>query len=287
MFSELLVLVGVLGFAYIGYKDLKTTEFPDWVPYGMIAATVAIKLFAAVFTNDYSILSVSVINGLLLLGIGYIMYLAGSWADGDAFALGALGFLFPINTGLFNPAYFLPLPIMLMSNVFVLGGVYMVFYAFALGVKNAWVFAELKKDVFKNANKLAFALLSVAVFAFGATYLMAKSLGIAPGAALLSIPAGFFAYSALLLLLWRYVKIIDQKIFVRRIHASKLRYGDIPAVMKQLRMPDPALIKKLRAKGGYIKIKEGVRFIPVFLVAFLFTVVYGDAIYWILSLMVR
>lgn len=287
MFDILLVVIGVAGFAYTGYKDLKTTEFPDWVPYGMIAAAVAVKFASAFLINDYSVLSASVINGALLLGIGYILYLVGSWADGDAFALGALGFLFPLRTGLFNATHFLPLPLMLISNVFLLGGIYMVVYSLVVGVKNPWVFSDLKKDIVKNANRLALALLGIAAFAFGSTYVMAKSMGIEPSAALLSVPAGFLVYSAFLLLLWRYVKIIDQKVFIKKIHASKLRYGDIPVVMKQLKMPDPALIRKLRAKGGYVKIKEGVRFTPVFLMAFLFTVVYGDAIYWVLTAMTR
>ncbi len=287
MFDIALILVGLFGFAYTGYKDLKTTEFPDWVPYSMIIAAVLIKLVNSVTANDFSILTDSLINGLLLFGIGYILYLVGSWADGDAFVIGALGFLFPLKTVLFSPTYFLPLPLMLISNVFFFGGIYMLVYAFALGFKNAWIFGDLKKDLVKNSKKFVFALLSIAIFAFGATYLMANSFGIKPDAALLSVPAGFVVYSIFILLLWRYVKIIDQKIFVKKIPASKLRYGDIPVTAKLLRMPDPALIRKLRAKGGYVKIKEGVRFTPVFLIAFLFTLVYGDAIYWILRLMVR
>ncbi|MBI1972356.1 MAG: prepilin peptidase [Candidatus Aenigmarchaeota archaeon] len=285
MFDIMLVVIGVAGFAYVGYKDLKTTEFPDWVPYGMIAAAIMVRLVNSIVANDFTILTGSLINGLLLFGIGYILYLVGSWADGDAFILGALGFLFPLQTALFSPAYLLPLPLMLISNVFALGGVYMVVYAVVLGVKNGRVLGYLKKDMARNAGRLAIALLAIAIFAFGATYFMANSFGIRPDAALLSIPAGFVVYSVFLVLLWRYVKIIDRKIFVRRIHASKLRYGDIPVTMKQLRMPDPALIRKLRAKGGYVKIKEGVRFTPVFLIAFLFTLVYGDAIYWVLAAM--
>ena len=159
MFDIAIILVGVLGFAYIGYKDLKTTEFPDWVPYLMIGSAILVNLINAAVTNDFSTFTAYMINGSLLLGVGYIMYLAGGWADGDAFALGALGFLFPINTSLFNPVYFLPLPIMLISNVFILGGAYMVIYALGIGAKNAWIFAELKKDLFKNANKLALILL--------------------------------------------------------------------------------------------------------------------------------
>lgn len=287
MFDIALILVGLFGFAYTGYKDLKTTEFPDWIPYSMIVAAILIKLVNSVATNDFSIFTDSLINGLLLFGIGYILYLVGSWADGDAFVIGALGFLFPLKTNLFAPTYFLPLPLMLISNVFFLGGIYMVIYALAIGIKNSWIFGYLKKDLTKNAKNLFFAILGTAVFAFSSTYLMARNFGIRPDASLLSVPAGFVVYSIFLILLWRYVKIIDQKIFVKKIPASKLRYGDIPVTAKLLRMPDPALIRKLRAKGGYVKIKEGVRFTPVFLIAFLFTLIYGDAIYWILSLMVK
>ncbi|MBI3413196.1 MAG: hypothetical protein HY051_03895 [Candidatus Aenigmarchaeota archaeon] len=285
MFDILLIATGFIGFAYVGYKDLKTTEFPDWAPYSMIIATVLVKLAQGLAVNNLSVFTASMINGLLLFGIGYILYLVGSWADGDAFVLGALGFLFPLVTGLFSPVYLLPLPLMLISNVFAFGGIYMVVYALALGIKNRWILGELKKDLIRNSKNLMLAILGVSAFAFGSAYLMAGSFGIKPSAALFSIPASFTVYSVFLLLLWGYVKIIDQKIFVKKIPASKLRYGDIPVTMRQLRMPDKGLIRKLRAKGGYIKIKEGVRFTPVFLFAFLFTVVYGDAIYWILKIM--
>ncbi len=284
MFDILLMLVGSLGFAYTGYKDLKTTEFPDWVPYAITVSSVFIKLAEAFVINDFTIFTASVINGLFLFGIGYILYLLGSWADGDAYILGALGFLFPMKTNLFNPTYFLPLPLMLISNVFLFGGIYMVVYAFALGFRNNWVFTDLKTDLSKNSRKLFIGLSLIFVFAFGATYMMAKSFNVAISASLLSVPAGFVVYSTLLIFLWRYVKLIDKKIFVKKIPASKLRFGDIPVSAKLLRMPDPDMIKKLRAKGGYVKIKEGVRFTPVFLIAFIFTVIYGDAVYWVLKI---
>ncbi|MBI2085519.1 MAG: prepilin peptidase [Candidatus Aenigmarchaeota archaeon] len=284
MFDILLMLVGSLGFAYTGYKDLKTTEFPDWVPYAIMVSSVLIKLAEALVINDFTIFTGSIINGLLLFGIGYILYFLGTWADGDAYILGALGFLFPLKTSLFNPTYFLPLPLMLISNVFLFGGIYMIVYAFAIGFRNKWIFTDLKKDLSKNARKLFLSIFLISTFAFGATYMMAKSFNVAINAALLSVPAGFIVYSILLIFLWRYVKLIDKKIFVKKIPASKLRFGDIPVSAKLLRMPDPEMIKKLRAKGGYIKIKEGVRFTPVFLIAFIFTLVYGDAIYWVLKI---
>ncbi len=283
MFELALALIGMLGFGYIGYKDLKTTEFPDWVPYAMIASTLLVKVVAFLTANDVSILTSSLINGLLLFGIGYILYFIGSWADGDAYALGALGFLFPLKISFLSPAYFFPLPLVLVSNVFVIGGVYMIAYALFLGVKNAWVMRYFRNDLRKNARKLAAAVALAVAFAFGSFFFFVKSFGINAYEPLLSIPAGFVAYAVFMLILWRYVKVIDQKVFVRRIPASKLGYGDIPVSSKLLRMPDPALIRKLRAKGGYVKIKEGVRFTPVFLLAFLLALVYGDVIYLILS----
>ncbi len=277
MFELLLLLVGVAGFGYVGYKDLRTTEFPDWVPYAMIIGTMAIKLAASFFSNDYSMFTDSLLNGMLLLGIGYVLYFAGSWADGDAYILGALGFLFPLSLDFLNPSYFLPLPVVLISNVFAIGGFYMIGYSLALGVMNPRVFSYLRADLAENSVKLLSAFFAAAVLAFGAFYLVFGN------AAPLSLPAGFVVYSGLLVLLWRYVKIIDSRIFVKRIRASDLRYGDIPVTAKLLRVPDPKLIRSLRAKGGYVKIKEGVRFTPVFLLAFLFTLVYGDALYILIS----
>ncbi|MFH0889966.1 MAG: hypothetical protein V1836_02365 [Candidatus Aenigmatarchaeota archaeon] len=282
MFELLLVLIGIIGFGYVGYKDLKTTEFPDWVPYAMIAGTLAIKFASSFLSGSYSAFTDSLLTGILLLGIGYILYFAGSWADGDAYVLGALGFLFPLSVDFLKPSYFLPLPLMLISNVFAIGGFYMIAYSFVLGARNLRVFVYLRSDLRRNSKKLLSAVFLIALFAFSSFYLMLKNIGINAFAGSLSLPTGFVVYFILLILLWRYVKIIDEKIFVRRIRASDLKYGDIPISAKLLRVPDPKLIRSLRAKGGYVKIKEGVRFTPVFLLAFLFTLFYGDALYLIL-----
>ena len=53
MILELILLaIGVAGFGLAGYWDLKTTEFPDWLPYSLIIASLAVKGGWGFFVSD-------------------------------------------------------------------------------------------------------------------------------------------------------------------------------------------------------------------------------------------
>jgi len=272
MFGWLLLTVGAVGFGWAAYSDLKTTEFHDGIPYGIIALALLIRGVAAVLTNDVSMLLNALMYGSLFLGFGLLMYRLNQWGDGDAWLLGALGFLFPDSAGFaFSSA--LPFPVAMLFNFLFVSFAYLVVYSIGLGVAsgsgNAF-FHQLRGEMRSIAGAtLAF---SAAVFALTAYALTQPSIAM-DMALLLPIAASPFLLLAVLVFV-KYGRFIETKIFRKRIHVSKLRVGDVP-VNNRWRVLTKTELRTLKARGGYIWIKEGVRFAPVFFLTMLVTLFYG------------
>ena len=111
LFEMTLVLLGIslVGFGMAGYWDLRTTEFPDWLPYAMIILALGTRGLFSFLTGDYSLIINSVLYGgaFLLFGLG--LYWFKQWGDGDAWLLGVMGFLWP-DSGSFSVSTLLPFP---------------------------------------------------------------------------------------------------------------------------------------------------------------------------------
>ena len=99
MLDILLLAIGVVGFSMASYWDLRYTEFPDWLPYSMLILVICSRAGFAFLTGDWFPLLSSTLIGLAFLGIGLLMYAAKQWGDGDAWLLGALGFVLPGPSG--------------------------------------------------------------------------------------------------------------------------------------------------------------------------------------------
>ena len=122
MLGIVLLFISILGFGAAGYLDLKTTEFPDWLPYSIIIASIAVRAVFSFIMGDFTILTNSFIIGGIFLGIGLALYYTNQWGDGDAWLLGAMGFVFPDPAGFSamtsSAMVSFPFPITLISNMF-------------------------------------------------------------------------------------------------------------------------------------------------------------------------
>jgi len=272
MLGLILLAVGVVGFGLAAYWDLKTTEFPDWLPYSMIIIALAIRGIFAIVYADAWIFIWSLGIGAGFLGFGLLLYFCRQWGDGDAWLIGALGFLFPTATG-FTVNTFFPFQITLLVNFFFIAFFYLLIYAIGLGVRNP----KIARGFFTNLRgDLKSIVLIVMVFA-----VLSVGLGIALSFTYI-VPPALFTYLlffpiflAAILLFARYGRFIEKSpLFKRQIDAKKVRVGDVP-VGKRWRSLSEAEVRRIRARGGKIWIKEGVRFAPVFLITLLFTLFCG------------
>jgi Flp pilus assembly protein protease CpaA len=245
MLDIVLIAIGLAGFSATAWLDIKTTEFPDWIPYLMIAATIAIRL---IFNLEifYPFLS-----GVIFLAFGFALYLLKQWGDGDMWLFCALGFLYPTEI------------IRILLIFFITAFIYLVLYSLVLGFKNPKVFskfwAELKRDA-KGSIVIGFALAVFAVTAF-----IWYNLSI-----LFSLL--FIVLFIALLLFYRYGRIVEQ-LLKKRIDAAKIKPSDVPLDSKWRNLTKEE-IEKIKKKGGKVWIKEGARFAPVFLISFVICLIF-------------
>jgi len=274
MIGLLLLAVGVCGFGLAAYWDLKTTEFPDWLPYSIIVSALAIRGGYTLFTGDMSYIISSVVYGLVFLAAGLVMYLARQWGDGDAWLMGALGFLFPDAAG-FMPFFGVQAPfwIMLILNFFLISLVYLVLYAVIIGARKPGVWKTFSKNV--GARKLviisSFALILAASLCTALYLSYNFAVPIYDFSGILAMP--LIAISMLLFL--QYARAVESDLFRRKIKAKDLRAGDV-LITGKWRGITQEEVEKLRKKGGDVWIKEGVRFAPVFVITVLVTVFVGS-----------
>jgi Flp pilus assembly protein protease CpaA len=274
MMFWVLLAIAVLGFGYAAYKDLRTTEFPDWLPYAIILLAIGARGAFAFVLADWWILVSSLFMGALLLGSGLLLYYTKQWGDGDAWLFGALGFLYPSTAGLPEVSVsIIPFPLIIIFNFFMLSFLYLVVYSVALGLRNKkelhTFFISLRKDI--KGIGLVTAGFAAACAAFG-TYLF--SVGRVPPFLIYM----FFVFPGFLLALLvfiRYGRFVENNLFKRQINVSDMKSGDVPADAKW-KVMTPKELAELKKRGGKIWIKEGVRFAPVFIITVLVTLFYGS-----------
>ncbi|MBL7160450.1 MAG: hypothetical protein ISS93_01195 [Candidatus Aenigmarchaeota archaeon] len=264
MLAIISILVGLVGFGWAGWKDLKTTEFPDWVPYSMIAAALILRGAFYFVEGNFSLLINSAMIGVPFLAFGLLLYYGRQWGDGDAWLLGAMGFLFPDGLGF--AAGSIPFPFMLLFNFFFVAFIYIVVYSVVIGLKSK------KRKEFSRGLKKDVARILVVTAAFAAAlFLFVYTVAPQKFLFLLIFPPLLF----FLLLFLRYGKFVEKNLFKRRIDVKDLRAGDVPA-SERWRVLGKKEIQSLQKKGGKMWIKEGVRFSPVFVLTILLMLLYGN-----------
>ncbi|UCD07271.1 MAG: prepilin peptidase [Candidatus Aenigmatarchaeota archaeon] len=274
MFEWILFGIGFVGFALAGYWDLKTTEFPDWLPYSMIILALVIRSVYSFTIGDFTPILNSVIIGLVFLGFGLALYFTKQWGDGDAWLLGALGFLFPDPAGFAFTSFF-AFPVALFFNFFFIAFFYLLVYSIALGVKSRDAsrefFSELRGDLKGIAAIIfVFSFLCLGMFLYFHYFYLVPLYVLNY---ILILPPLFIA----LVFFLRYGRFVEKNLFKRKVPVSKLREGDV-LVSQRWRGLTEKEVKNLQDKGGEVWIKEGVRFAPVFVVTLIVTLFYGSLI---------
>ncbi len=269
MLGWILFLIGSVGFGLASYLDLKTTEFPDWLPYSLIILALLTRGIFSIILNDVWIFLNSVLIGSLFLGFGLLLYFTKQWGDGDAWLLGCLGFLFPDSAD-FQISGLFPFPVVLFINFFFVSFFYLVIYSLFLGIKNPKV-----KNLFFNSIKENIKLISMAIIFI---LIIFSGLILYFNYYFVPFQSNFYLILCFLIFViffFYYAKIIEEYLFKKEISVNDLKEGDVlfEDKWKGLKKED---IEKLKKRGGKVYIKEGVRFALVFLITLWITVFYGN-----------
>jgi prepilin signal peptidase PulO-like enzyme (type II secretory pathway) len=281
MLEILLFVVALIGSIIAGLWDLRTTEIPDEIPYVMMAIGIIGNLIKSYLVWSYWPFFLSMIVGLGFLGFGFFMYYTGQWGGGDAKILSAIGFLVPVLPQEFKISMMFPFPLSFFFNVFLVGAAYMIVYAIILSIMNRNIWSAFFEDLKANAKIIAILNIFLVVFfvIFGITFAKYYQADMVLfGAMIIVASSGFF-------LLWKFVKVVENVGFKKKIPMSQLRVGDVPLDYKIWEGITEKELKKIKSSGKkYIWIKEGVRFAPAFPLALIFTILIGDGIVWFLKL---
>ena len=278
-YEWILLAIGTAGFGLGAYWDIRTTEFPDWLPYIMIISALAVRGIFAYLLADVWILLSSAIVGTLFLGFGLMLYFMKQWGDGDAWLLGALGFIFPTYSAFemaANPFQFwgqFPFPMIMLFNFFFISFAYLVAYSIGLGLRHRKVSGKFWKELGKDSRNMLlliifFAAVCLAMVLYLNFYL---EIPFSNMYNLLSLPAIFAA----VIVFVRYGRFVEQNLFRKKVMAKNLRVGDVLIGEKWKGLTEKE-ISSLRKKGGNVWIKEGVRFAPVFIIALYVTLFLGS-----------
>ncbi len=282
LFISVMVICGLVG----SFIDLKERWIPDYINFFMIFMGIGGHALVSIIEKNIWPLALSVgVAGIFYL-LSYILVYIGQWGGGDAKMLigfGALLPVFPTELSMLNPL-FGPWPffISMWLNIMFLGAFYGLFFMMYLIIKHRKKFGKQFKINLEKQSKFSYvfalsilAVLFVSLINLSLFYLLL----------FLWVMAnfGFYTYIA--------GKSIEKTSMFKIIPPIKLIEGDW--IIKDVKIGKKVVYKSDRSgidrkninklislykKGKLprVKIKDGVPFIPSFLIGLAVTLIWGD-----------
>lgn len=288
-----MLLLGVCGIALLlaSVTDLKTREVPDMLNYGLVFFGIFINTLLSALFGDYRFLLNSALGLGVGFGIGWVMFYAGQWGGGDSKMLMGLGATIgmPLHWG---DSFLLAL----LLNILFAGAAYGLLWSIFL--------------VFRNRRRFssAFARLTSGKMHHTARFIILALIALALVLLIIPIHNVWLKWYLLWLLVivplmyyvWLLVKAIEKSCMMVSLPVRKLTEGDWIAkdvVIRGTRVCGPkdlgiskrqiALLRGYERRGLVKKIlvKQGIPFIPSFLLAFAFTLAWGNPLALLVGLL--
>ncbi|MFH0949272.1 MAG: prepilin peptidase [Candidatus Aenigmatarchaeota archaeon] len=257
-----IIILALIGSAVAGLWDLKTTEVPDELPYLMATFGIVYWLVSGSLSGDMTPFIFSMGFGAATLIIGFILYKKKKMGGADVWVPASILFMVPLyNSQILAIPYFF--------NAIFVSAAYIIVYSLALGLKNTYIFSYFLDDMRKHIKWLA-SFAGVLIILVFIVFFYTDKIFITQLEILLLV--------TILILFWRYAKVIEKKVFIKKIPVSELKVGDVVDDMewRGLTADD---IKKIRKEKKYVTIKDGVRFVPVFPITLVVTLLYGNILF--------
>ena len=246
---------------FASFQDLKTRIVYNWISFSLIVFALGFRFFFSLFNENWIFFYQGIIGLGIFFIIGNLLYYGRMFAGGDAKLMIALGAVLPIsNSFSINANYF-----SLFILLFVLtGAVYGTSWSIFLSVKNYKSYSREFTRQFAKYKKVVLVMLFLGILV-----------------ALLGFYNRIFLYLGFLIFispyLFIYAKAVDEACMIKRVNTKKLvegdwLCGDVKAgkiIKSNWHGLSEEEIKLIRKNHRFVKIKEGIPFVPVFLVSFL------------------
>ena len=259
-----LVVLALVWIIFASVQDLKKREVANWVSFSLIIFALAFRFFYSLFfsaNQGFAFFYQGLIGLGIFIVLGNLFYYGKIFAGGDAKLMMAMGAILP-----FSESFYINLKIFILFFFvfFFVGAFYGFIISIILSLKNFKKFRkEFSKQITKN-KKRVYSLLAV-----GIIFMM---LGFIEGILFI---IGIFIF--ILPYFYVYAKSVEESCMVKEIKTSQLEEGDwlyhgLKIGRKFIKSSWDGVskeeIKMIKKKYKEIKIKQGIPFIPVFLISF-------------------
>jgi len=283
-----LILAGT-ALAAASIFDIKTREVPDWLNYGLIIIGIGLHcLEAIIYSTPFPILE-SLVGAGLMFGLAMLMFYGGQWGGGDSKLLIGLGATIGFNVSVFTQPFNLaemPLLFNFLVNLIFIGVFYGVFWSSYLAIKKREKFVpEFRKNLVKYRHYRISLFIAVFLFLIISFFVANFLLKLLLFSIIAVLVIGFY--------IWIFAKSVERSCLFKYVEPKQLTEGDWIAKdvfvnKKYITGPKDLgiekakinLLIKLKRQGKVKKIliKEGIPFVPSFLLAYLFTIWAGSFI---------
>lgn len=296
MYEYLIFGVAFGGTMIAAILDLWTTEVPDSISIIVGSVSFGLHLALSWVTGDITYALWSAGLGVGFLAAGWALYCVGGWGGADAVVLGSLGFALPYIGEVMAPlgAVPWPYPFTFMLNILIIGSLYSLAYAMYKGFTVDGLMQTFLDDIRNYAGRMM--LIMIAVTGVMAGIALAADLqGLAPIGSSLQVMVWYLPLLIGLLILYRYLRIVEDHGLVREIDVEDLAVGDVVVEEIELEAGDihPSRIvgidedqlDELIETKETVEIQHGVRFVLTFPLAFAATAFLGDLVLLALDLL--
>ncbi len=258
--------------------DIRTREVPDWLNFAGIAAGIGVRSLWSLSANEWSALLSGVLGFAAFFIIAVLMYYTGQWGGGDSKLMMALGALFGLAFSLDNAA------IGFIVWLLFVGAAYGMLWSAVLAVRNWRAFVQRCGMLAKSIRWAHGPVL--AVLLFGIAFAIASddsAMRVLMLVIALAVPVLFYTSIG--------VKAVEQCCMLRTVRTGQLTEGDWiakPVHVKGKYVCGPkdlgvtkekiSMLKRLKVKS--VMIKEGIPFVPSFLIAFFLLALLGSPLQW-------
>ena len=258
-----LICLGLIWIIFATIQDLKTKEVANWLSFSLVIFALGFRFFYCLFSRgDFNFFYQGLIGLGIFLVVGNLLYYGRMFAGGDAKLMIALGTILPLSeTFMVNLKIFVWFFVIFLFT----GAIYGLVVSGVLAFRN---FEKFKKEFsrqLKKNKKLVLSVFCVGIFIMILGFV--EKLFIISGALIFLFP--YFYLSA---------KSIEKTCMIKKIKTSQLREGDwlshnlkignkfIKASWEGVSKED---IRRIKKKYKQVEIKQGIAFVPVFLISFL------------------
>ena len=286
-YLQVILALFILGSIIYHYENEKV-EIKSYI-FLIISSIIYFLINSIVGSSDFLLYTVS--GMLIFFVIGEIMFLTKQWGGGDAKLLTGLGAVFATYPSYlmlyFQPNLNFPFLFILFINILIAGALYGIVWTFVLAIKNKKEFLINLKQIL-HLKKMRIAetgIFTVTISLLLVVFVLITDLRMKLIVMVLVIIPMFFMYIFII------TKAIEKISFIKTIPISQLTEGDwitqdiiyknkkiyskksLFVTQKQI-----DLFKKLKIKT--VVIKEGIPFVPSFLIGVLLSLILGNIIYF-------